>query len=169
MTNSTTYSLRKIVPHLYPGNDPEETRRITRKLQNLVTPGLLHPIPAPHGGRGVHHRYSQYELYKARTLLEMEQFQIPNTVLRLIANLFDDCNPDHKSALTRDSSSRTKIKQKLRKMMSDAITGKCDILLVINSNTSSGLQANLSTSAQFKPTWRSAIVLNLTEIIRTVR
>ena len=169
MSARKTYTLAEIIPLLCPENDEQEAYRISRKLQNQATVGIIHPITSQHSGRGVRRRYDKYELYKARVLLEMEPYHAPNSVLRLVADLFDDSNPDRSSPLSRDSTSRKKAKKRLSQYMSAAIDGKQSIYLIINVNGARGLQAFFSKENKIDSTWRSAIMLNLTEIIRTVK
>ena len=164
----TTYTLAEITAKLCPDCNEQESYRVSRKVQNQVNAGLIRPVKNQHTGRGVHRRYDQFELYKSKVLLEMHPFQAPNSVLKFISDLFDDCNPGRNSSLTRDSASRSKAKQKRRQCMSDAIDGKQDILLTINSDQSRGLQANLCTAKEFDPAWRSSILINLTEVFRAV-
>jgi len=169
MTPDTTYTLAEITAKLCPDCNEQESNRVSRKVQNQVNARLIRPLKNQHTGRGVHRRYDQFELYKAKVLLEMHPFQVPNSVLKFISALFDDCNPDRNSSLTRDSTSRSKAKQKIRQCISDAIDGKQDILLTINSDQSRGLQANLCTAKEFDPAWRSSILINLTEVFRAVK
>ena len=168
MTSNSTYTLAEITAKICPDCNEQESYRVSRKVQNQVNAGLIRPVKNQHTGRGVHRRYDQFELYKSKVLLEMHPFQAPNSVLKFISDLFDDCNPGRNSSLTRDSASRSKAKQKRRQCMSDAIDGKQDILLTINSDQSRGLQANLCTAKEFDPAWRSPILINLTEVFRAV-
>ena len=169
MNENESYALAEITLKLCPECNEQESNRVSRKVQNQVNAGLIRPIKNQHTGRGVHRRYDQFELYKAKVLLEMHPFQAPNSVLKFISDLFDDCNPDRNSSLTRDSTSRSKAKQKIGQYMSDAIDGKQDILLTINSDQSRGLQANLCTAKEFDPAWRSSILINLTEVFRAIK
>jgi hypothetical protein len=169
MALNTTYTLAEITAKLCPDCKEQESKRVSRKVQNQVNAGLIRPVKNQYTGRGVHRRYDQFELYKAKVLLEMHPFQAPTSVLKLITVLLDDCNPDRDSTLTRDSSGRSKAKQKIRQYMSDAIDGKQDILLTINLDQSRGLQANICTTKEFDPAWRSSILINLTEVFRAVR
>ena len=168
MNESESYTLAEITLKLCPECNEQESYRVSRKFQNQVNAGLIRPVKNQHTGRGVHRRYDQFELYKAKVLLEMHPFQAPNSVLKLIAILFDDCNPDRNISLTRNSTSRSNEKQRRRQYMSDAIDGKQDILLAINSDQSRGLQANLCTAKEFDPAWSSSILINLTEVFRAV-
>jgi hypothetical protein len=169
MALNTTYTLAEITAKLCPDCKEQESKRVSRKVQNQVNAGLIRPVKNQYNGRGVHRRYDQFELYKAKVLLEMHPFQAPNSVLKFISDLFDDSNPGRNSSLTRESSSRSKAKQKIRQYMSDAIDGRQDILLTINLGQSRGLQANICTAKEFDPAWRSSILINLTEVFRAVK
>ena len=169
MAPNTEYTLAEVTSILCPNCDEQESYRISRKIQNQANAGLIHPIKTSHTGRGVHRRYSQFELFKAKVLLEMEPYHAPNSVLKFIADLFDDSNPDRSSPLSRDSTSRKNAKKRLSQYMSDAINDEQTILLIVNADQSAGVQANLFTLSQLKPTWPSAIMLNLTEIFRKVK
>jgi hypothetical protein len=169
MSENESYTLAEITTKLCPDCNEQESNRVSRKVQNQVNSGLILPLKNQHMGRGVRLRYDQFELYKAKVLLEMHPFQAPKSVLKFISDLFDDCNPNRNSSLTRDSSSRSKIKQKIRQCMSDAIDGKEDILLTINSDRSNGLQANLCNAKEFDPAWRCSILINLTEVFRAIK
>ncbi len=169
MNENESYTLADITLKLCPDCNEQESYRVSRKVQNQVNAGLIRPVKNQRTGRGVHRRFDQFELFKAKVLLEMHPFQAPNSVLILIADLFNDCNPNRNSSLTRDSTSRSKAKQKIRRYMSDAIDGKQDILLSINSDRSKRLQANICTAKEFDPAWRSSILINLTEVFRAVK
>ena len=169
MNNEKTYTLAELTPLLCPNYDEEEAYRTSRRIQSQVNVGLIRPIKNKHVGRGVHREYTRFELYKARVLLELDPFQVPNTVLRLVADLFDDANPDRKSPLTRQSAGKKKQKKQLSSLLSKAITNEQSVYLIINQDETGVLQANFGTSIASNKSWRSAIVLNLTEIIRTVK
>ena len=102
----STYTLAELAPLLCPDCDEDETYRTSRKIQNWVTAGLISPVASKHAGRGVHRRYDRHELYKARVLLELGHYQVPNAVLSIVANLFDDVNPNRTSSLQRRSAGK---------------------------------------------------------------
>jgi len=169
MINQKTYTLAELTPLLCPNCGEDEAYRISRKVQNQVNVGLIHPIVSKHTGRGVHRKYARIEVYKARVLLELEPFQVPNTVLQHVANFFDDANPDRKSPLTRQSTRKKEQKKNLSDLLSNTIKDKQDSFLIINNSGSGGLQAYFGTDRDVNPTWLSAIILNLREIFRTVK
>jgi len=169
MINEKTYTLAELSPLLCPDCGEEEAYRVSRKVQNQVNVGLIHPIVSKHSGRGVHRKYARFEVYKARVLLELEPFQVPNTVLQLVADLFDDANPDRKSPLTRQSAGNKKRKKKWSDLLSNAIRNKQDVYLFIKQGEADKIQATLGGANDIDPAWPSALVLNLTKIIRTVK
>jgi len=87
----------------------------------------------------------------------------------LVATLFNDLNPDRDSELRRESAGKRKVMTALRKYMADAISNEETILLVINSDETKPLAANLVRAKEFKPVWTSAIMLNLTDIFQSVK
>ena len=169
MSNIETYTLAEITSLLCPDCDERKTYRVSRKIQNQVSSKLILPLKSHHTGRGVHRLYDRYEVYKARALLELGQFQIPVEVLELVADLFNYLNPHRDSELRRESSGKRKVREKLRNYMADAIDNKDTILLLINSDKTKPLTANLVRAKEFKPVWTSAIMLNLTEIIQSIK
>ncbi len=169
MISHDSHTLAEATLLLRPGVEAKEAERVAKKIQNQVSAGLIHPIRKQHSGRGVHRRFDSHELLKISVFLELEQFYLPNTVLLLISNLFDNINPNRSSSLTRDSSSRKLIKQGMRRLISDARNGEQDVLLMINSDQSQGLQANLYPANKFDPAWRSSVLLNLTKIFEFMR
>jgi len=169
MNDVETYNLAKITSLLCPDCDERKAYRISRKIQNLVSSKLILPLKGDQTGRGVHRQFDRYEIYKARTLLELGQFQIPTSVLELVATLFNDLNPDRDSELRRESAGKRKVMTALRKYMADAISNEETILLVINSDETKPLAANLVRAKEFKPVWTSAIMLNLTDIFQSVK
>ena len=169
MNDVESYTLAEITSLLCPDCDERKAYRISRRIQNLVSSKLILPLKGDQTGRGVHRLFGRYEIYKARTLLELGQFQIPTSVLELVATLFNDLNPDRDSELRRESAGKRKIMKALRKYMADAISNKDTVLLLINSDETKPLAANLVRAKEFKPVWTSAIMLNLTEIFQSVK
>ncbi len=169
MNDVETYTLAEITSLLCPDCDERKAYRVSRKIQNLVSSKLILPLKGDQTGRGVHRQYNRYEIYKARTLLELGQFQIPTSVLELVATLFNDLNPDRDSELRRESAGKRKIMTALRKYMADAISKKDTILLLINPDETKSLVASLVRAKGFKPRWSSAIMLNLTGIIQSIK
>jgi hypothetical protein len=169
MNEIETYTLAKITFLLCPDCNEREAYRVSRKIQNQVSSKLILPLKSHHKGRGVRRLYERYEVYKARALLELGQFQIPTSVLELVATLFNDLNPDRDSELRRESAGKRKVREKLRSYMTDAIDNKDTILLLINSDKTKQPVANLVRAKEIKPVWTSAITLNLTEIIQSIK
>jgi hypothetical protein len=169
MNDVETYTLAKITSLLCPDCDEQKAYRVSRRIQNLVSSKLILPLKDGQTGRGVQRQYDRYEIYKARTLLELGQFQIPTSVLELVATLFNDLNPDRDSELRRESAGKRKLREKLRSCMTDAIDNKDTILLLINSVKTIRPAATLVRAKEIKPVWTSAITLNLTEIIQSVK
>ncbi len=169
MNDIETYTLAKITSLLCPDCDEREAYRVSRKIQNQVSSKLILPLKSHHKGRGVHRLYDRYEVYKARTLLELGQFQIPIDVLELVANLFNYVNPNKVSKLRRESTNKQIMRSEISKCMADAISNKETILLLINSDETKPLAANLVRAKKFKPAWTSAIMLNLTEIFQSIK
>ena len=64
---------------------------------------------------------------------------------------------------------KKKIIEDVGGLISEAINDKRAIFLIINQNAAGGLQADIRPALKINKDWRSAIVLNLTEIIKTVK
>ena len=166
MSTKKTFKLAELAPLLCPDCDEETTYRVSRKIQNWVTAGLIRPVGDKHSGRGVHRQYDDYELCKARVLLELGHFHVPNTVLQLAADLLDDCNPARESQLTRRSEGRQSRIDKMTCLMMGAIKGEKTVYLMVEQSGTGTLSATFSTDSKINPEWRSAVVLNLTQVIK---
>ena len=173
MRDSPLLTLAELAPRLSGTSDGEDVYRTSRRIQNWVTAGLLHPVSGKHSGRGVHRRYDQHEIHKARVLLELVKFQMPSSVLQRVASLFDDLRPESDEtgySGVRAPSPRTRRKlESMRRSLKRAKSGESRVYLIMPPTEKDDFGIQFSSNLKLQDDESSAVVVNLTALLMSPR
>jgi hypothetical protein len=147
--------------------DEDDRYRVSRKIQNWVTAGLVRPVGGYGKGRGVHRLFDRHELHKIAVLLELEQYQLPWNVLIRLAGIFD-AHLVRKHPVTRGAADhrvgRRSMPDKLAAVLDQAIAGSAPAYLLMLSGKEG--QVIVSDNLRTAGKSRSAVIVNLTEVLR---
>ena len=161
-------TLSRISEQLVDGDDARY--RVSRKIQNWVTAGLVRPASGSGTGRGVHRLFDVHEVRKIAVLLELEQYQLPWSVLSRVADLFDAYRipdrpvprgaPEHRPA-------RRRMPDRVAALLEQAVEGTGTAYLIMLPGKE--IQVSFSSSPEQAVRSRSAVIVNLTEVLQRFR
>jgi len=160
MEEGISYTLSEAVERLCPAVSRGEAKSVRRKIQNWVTAGLVEPMGQKHGGRGTHRKFDDYEIWKIAVLLEVCAYQVPVTVMKLVADIFDDTRAEARSKI-RKNSRRRRALDALAERMDQARSEDRPIYLRLYRNSEGRTTAELGTSSDLRSGSLSAIVVDI--------
>lgn len=160
MEKPIAYTLSETVERLSPTAGQRETYSVQRKVQNWVTAGLVEPIGQNLSGRGIHRRFDDYEIWKIAVLLELSAYQVPVTVMRLVADIFDDTRAEARSKLRMNSRKRLTL-DRFSELMDQAKSGENPIYLRLYRTPEGPATADLGTTSDLSSGSPTAIVMDI--------
>lgn len=165
MKKRVTYTLSEAVERLCPAASQKEVSPVSRKIQNWVTAGLVEPLGQKHGGRGAHRQFDRYEIWKIAVLLEIGAYKVPVTVMKLVADIFDDTREEARSKIRKNSRERRRV-DKLAKLIDQAKSKDRSIYLRLYRTAEGPAAADLGTSRALRAGALSAIFVDIGAIWR---
>lgn len=147
--------------------DDEAGRRpVSRKIQNWVIAGLVHPTGGTGQGRGVHRTYDLHEMRKIAVLLELERFDLRWSVLLRVAHLFDDRRGNRNAAGGRtDARLGPGMPRGMRALFDRAVDGAGAVHLILRPGIEE-MEVTVADGLGGVAGARSAVIVNLTEVLR---